>query len=83
MSDCLGCQRCEDGPMVTLISGRQVCDFCPEWKLECEARDLLKMPLQKRRDALRRRERERGKASTDQLRAVMTAVFNARKAGAK
>lgn len=75
MSDCLGCQRCEDGPMVTLISGRQVCDFCPEWKLECEARELLKMPLAKRRAALERRERERGKSATDELRDMMTAVW--------
>lgn len=83
MSECLGCQRCESGPMVTLISGRQVCDYCPEWKTECEARDLLQMPLEKRRNALGKREQERGKASTDQLRAVMTAVHAAKKAGAK
>ena len=80
---CLGCQRCEDGPMVTLIDGQKVCDYCPEWKLECEARDLLALPLEKRRNALGKRDQERGKVSTDRLRAVMTAVFNARKAGAK
>lgn len=80
MSACLGCQRCESGPMVTLISGRQVCDFCPEWKLECEARELLKKPLEKRQARLAKLDESRGKASTDQLRAVMTAVFAARKA---
>lgn len=80
MSECLGCQRCEAGPMVTLISGRQVCDYCAEWKIECEARDLLKMPLEMRRKALADREQKRGKASVDNLRAVMTAVHAAKKA---
>lgn len=83
MTECLGCQRCESGPMVTLISGCQVCDFCPEWKIECEARDLLKMPLEPRRKALADREQKRGKASVDNLRSVMTAVHAAKKAGAK
>lgn len=75
MSDgCLGCQRCESGPMVTLVSGKQVCDFCPELKLECEARQLLKLPLEKRRYELEQREKVRGKASTDQLREALKAV---------
>ena len=78
--NCLGCQRCEEGPMVKLIDGRHVCDFCPDWKLECEARELLALPLAKRQGRLAKLDETRGKASTDQLRAVMTAVFNARKA---
>lgn len=76
---CLGCQRCEDGPMVKLIDGRQVCNICPDWKLECEARQLLALPLAKRRATLDGFERARGKASVDELRAVMTAVHAARK----
>ena len=74
MTECLGCQRCESGPMVTLITGRCVCDYCPEWKMECEARNLLKLPLADRRKALQERERIRGIPSVDRLRAVITAI---------
>lgn len=74
MTGCLGCQRCESGPMVALISGLRVCDFCPEWKMECEARKLLKMPLVDRRKALQERERIRGIPSVDRLRQVMATI---------
>ena len=51
MSECLGCQRCADGPVVTLYDGRVVCDFCEDWRAECEARFVLSMP-----DKMKRRE---------------------------
>lgn len=43
MSDCLGCNRCETGPMVTLSDGRQVCNFCEDYRAECEARHIIAM----------------------------------------
>lgn len=64
----------ESGPVVTLVDGRRVCNYCPAWRIECEARHLLRMPLQDRRAALADREKTRGKQSVDELRAVMTAV---------
>ena len=39
--NCLGCEGCATGPIVTTHDGRQVCNFCPDWKLECEARQVL------------------------------------------
>ena len=46
--DCLGCQRCEDRPMVRLWDGREVCNECDDWRCECEARRLLKIRSMKR-----------------------------------
>jgi hypothetical protein len=33
----------------TLIDGRKVCNYCPDWAHECLARDLLARPLIERR----------------------------------
>lgn len=41
---CLGCQRLESGPTVTLITGAVVCNYCPAWKNECLARHVLSLP---------------------------------------
>jgi hypothetical protein len=46
---CLGCQLCEDGPTVVLVDGRTVCTYCPDWRDECLAREILKMPKERRR----------------------------------
>ena len=51
MSGCLGCQRCE-ADTVELIDGRQVCTWCEDYRAECEARAVLSMPKQARRDYL-------------------------------
>ena len=48
LSDCLGCQRCEDGPVFELWDGRVVCNICDDWRCECEARRLLKIRSMKR-----------------------------------
>ena len=73
MSECLGCQRCEDETtkMVTLRTGAIVCDTCPEWLIECEARHLLSMPLAERRVALTERQKKRGAPAVEALKAVM------------
>lgn len=61
--------------MVTLVTGEAVCNYCPRWALECEARELLRWPLAKRRAALDGRERIRGKRAVDELKAVMRLLF--------
>lgn len=80
MSECLGCQRCEDEatPMVTLLSGSIVCSSCPEWLEECEGSHLLNMPLQQRREALTNREKTRGRDGVEKLKALMI-LLHARK----
>ena len=46
---CLGCQRLEDpAATVTLLSGQEVCSWCPAWRAETaeretEARAILRM----------------------------------------
>lgn len=62
MSGCLGCQRCEDGPVITLIDGRVVCNYCPDYRAEFEARHVLAMPsIHQRREFLHGKLDEYGK----------------------
>lgn len=72
MSRCKGCTREEN---TSLVSGKRVCSWCPEWALECEAREILRYPLQKRRDLLEDRLKTRGKKGLDQLKEIMAEVF--------
>lgn len=66
-----------------LHDGRVVSTMSEEWKIECEARYLLRMPLQQRRHALERREQIRGVKSVEKLRERMKAIHAARKARAQ
>lgn len=79
---CLGCGQVHpDAREVTLVDGRTVSSYSEEWREECEARSILNIPgLERRQARLDRIERTRGKASADQLRAVMLAIWNARTA---
>lgn len=75
VSECLGCRRCESGPVVTLIDGRVVCNFCEDWRTECEARHVLSMPrIDQRRsyiaDVTKRRGEAAGNAFANLIRAV-------------
>lgn len=58
---CLGCARVSTHP-VTLIDGTTVCNECPSWRMECEARDVAGMDKADRdsymRDVAHRRGRE-------------------------
>jgi hypothetical protein len=84
--DCLGgtgrqtlmakCRKCIRDDTITLATGDTVCNYCPRWALECEARELLRRPLAIRRDALEARERVRGKRAVDELKAVMRHLFD-------
>lgn len=51
-----------------------------QYRRECEARVVLRMPLQQRRDFLAMVEKARGKDATDALKAEMTRQFAERKA---
>jgi hypothetical protein len=68
------------GNPVRLHDGTEVSSWSREWMIECEARHLLSMPLNKRRDELTAREKSRGKKSVDDLREVMRKIHAARKA---
>lgn len=39
---CLGCELVATENVVTLRTGKLVCNTCPTWMLECEAREWLK-----------------------------------------
>lgn len=68
---CSGCQRLETGQTVTLHDGRVVCNYCPDYRVECEARELLMKPLSARRSFLVGAERARGLDAVNQLKEIM------------
>ena len=61
---------------VALVSGEVVDSGSESWRIECEARHLLRMTKEARADAMASREKIRGKAATDELMAVMRAVYD-------
>lgn len=67
---CHGCQACETHP-VTLHNGTTVCNYCPSWLRECEARELNKMPLETRRAQWVKIKEKRGQAAADLLFEIM------------
>lgn len=72
MTACLGTNLCEIATgSVTLQDGATVCNACPEWRNETEARRLLTYPLPERRDALKARVEKRGAEAVERLKAVM------------
>ena len=83
MNECLGCQRLEnnDEKMVKLVTGQYVCNYCPNWLIECEARSLLKLPLKERRLRLGHIEQARSKESVANLKSVMALVHTKLKDG--
>lgn len=77
MPECLGTHLCEHAPsMVTLEDGFKVCSACPEWRKECEAKRLLTYPVMDRLEAFKKREQIRGKASTEDLKAMVEHLRN-------
>lgn len=46
---CLGCEACATRNTVQLVDGRTVCTYCPDWRDECLAREILRMPKERRR----------------------------------
>ena len=81
--DCLGCGRHHHGAReVTLASGAVVSSYSEAWRVECEARSILRLPtLEKRQQRLANIERFRGQPAADELRDAMLVVWNAGQAG--
>lgn len=68
------CTDCSKEESVTLISGQKVCNYCPAWREECEARYLLGLPLHKRREQLFVRLKSRGEQGVSKLKEVMREI---------
>lgn len=64
---------------VTLITGEQVDSSSEEWRLETEARELLRRNTVDRREYLAAVERKRGADAADRLKAVFMKLWEARK----
>jgi hypothetical protein len=62
-------EGCKRDKTARLSDGRMVCTWCRAWMIECEARYLLAMPLEARREALAAREKVRG--SVNELKSAM------------
>lgn len=74
---CLGCNRLEDGPVVQLIDGTYRCNFCEDYRAECEARHILAMPSkEQRREYLALTSRRRGVEAGNWLADLVRAVFD-------
>jgi hypothetical protein len=79
-SQCLGCVRCESGPVVTLHDGRVVCNTCPDFKDECLARHVLGLATKDdRREFLIKWGKKHGDAARDKLADLVRSVWEAGK----
>ena len=72
--DCLGCNLIEMSS-VTLRDGRIVCSSCECWRLECEARYVLKKPDSEKRKYLEAILKKRGEKAKEYLREEMIAMY--------
>ena len=72
---CLGCIHFETSP-VTLRDGRVVCSWCEAWRLECEARTVLKR--KDRKEYIEAVRVQRGVDASVQLRNEMLAIKNSK-----
>lgn len=62
--------------MVTLIDNRKVCSYCPDWRLECEARQVAAMhTLEQRRAYMVEVQKKRGQAAYLELARVVSVVW--------
>lgn len=63
---------------VTLLDGRQVDSSSEEWRLETEARELMRWGTLERREYFATVERKRGAKACEQLKAVFMKLWEAR-----
>ena len=77
---CLGCLYIETAP-VTLRDGRVVCSNCEAWRLECEARMVLKR--RDRKEYLEKVRQRRGVDAAVELRNEMLAIKEGRQYDSK
>lgn len=80
MPECLGCLYIETAP-VTLRDGRVVCSSCEAWRLECEARMVLKR--RDRKEYLEKIRQRRGVDAAVELRNEMLAIKEGRQYDSK
>ena len=78
--DCLGCNLIETAP-VTLRDGRVVCSSCEAWRLECEARMVLKR--RDRKEYIEKIRQRRGVDAAVELRNEMLAIKEGRQYDSK
>jgi len=78
--DCLGCDLIETAP-VALRDGRVVCSSCECWRLECEARMVLKR--RDRKEYLEKIRQKRGVDAAVELRNEMLAIKEGRQYDSK
>jgi len=64
--------------MPILIDGREVASDSEEWRNDCEARYLMGLPLDKRRELVKVRESKRSKSAVDELKRVMVQIHKMR-----
>jgi len=75
---CLGCSNIEVHP-VTLHDARVVCGTCEDWRHECEARAIMKLPsTNERRAWLDDIERRRGQPARLALQQTIGALWPSR-----
>lgn len=74
----MSCKNCERLKNIPLVCGKIVCSYCEEWRNECEARELLRLPLLKRRQALAARS-GRGEHRVNKLKETMRDVWREKK----
>lgn len=72
MTDCSGCSR---DKTIQLNQGSIVCTYCTRYLTECEARSLLKLPIDIRRERLNEITLKRGAPATDKLKGVMKQLW--------
>jgi hypothetical protein len=78
--DCLGCNLIKTAP-VTLRDVRVVCSSCEAWRLECEARTILKR--RDRKEYLEKVRQRRGVDAAVELRNEMLAIKEGRQYDSK
>ena len=71
------CSKCTRPKKITLATDATCCSWCESHLIECEARELLSMPLEARRKRLSVIEGKRG--NIDKLKSAMIAINNKRK----
>lgn len=69
------CVKCDRPRTKGLVDGRSACGYCNAWLRECEARSLLALDLNERRERLWEIEQKRGQAAAHELRVILLALW--------
>lgn len=63
-------------PLVTLLDGRQVSDASEEWRHECEARHVARLPALSQQDYLAKVHQRRGREAGQALQQLAEHITN-------